>query len=155
MLIQPRLDMSNNYYTFGGKSKISEMVFSEGMQVGDQVGDLLFIQLVAELWHHVATANHGLLHVLIRRGQATRQVRLLVQVFQPGAFVAMRRVSRMANCAMDVVQPPPVSLLRVQAKFGIGHFLPVSLAAGQPTRQQESNQDEQDGRCSAQMTIMS
>lgn len=125
------------------------------MQVRDQIGNLFFIQLIAKLRHHIATADNRLFHVFIGRGQTAGQIRFLVQLLQPWTFVPVRRISGMTKRAMNNEYATTARLLRSQTQLSIGHLLAVFLAAGEQSHENQSKQSQGNGRCQAQVTIMS
>ena len=122
------------------------------MQVRDHVLYLLPVKLVAEAWHHVAPLNNALPHVLIRRSKAAGEIFLLVEIFQPRAFIALGKICRVAVETVDVVNLASSRLLLIQSQFGIGHGCRVLAAARQ---QPGENRHQKNGRYQSQMTIMS
>jgi hypothetical protein len=101
---------------------VSHLDLSQCVQVSNQLLDFMFIQLTAERRHHISSLNDCLGYVLIRRGQAAGQIRLLKHRFEPRAFIAMRGIRRMAADAGHVEHAPASRLLDSEAEFGIGHL---------------------------------
>jgi hypothetical protein len=122
------------------------------MQVRNHFLQLLLIKLTAEWRHHASAANNALHYVIIGRGEATGQVGLLVEFFQPWSLVPAGRIRWVAAQAVNVKDLASSGLLCIQSEFSIGHLGGIFATA----RQQSGHyRHQKNGRYSTQVTIMS
>src|SRR6476646_8568376 len=122
------------------------------VQVRHHFLQLLLIKLAAEWRHHASATNNALHHVFVSRGKAARQVRLLVELFQPWPLVPAGGIRGMAVQAINIKDLASAGLRRVQAQFSIAHLGGIFSATGQ---QSGDYRHQKNGRYSAQVTIMS
>lgn len=122
------------------------------MQVGQDVLDLVLINLVGESGHHAPPLDNTLDHVLVSGGEPAGKVVLLEKLFESRAFVAAGRIRRMAAETVNIVDASSPALLLIQPQFSICHLSGILAASRQQAGQ---NHHQKNGRYSLQMTIMS
>ena len=124
------------------------------VQIRHQILHVLLRHLSRESWHHSTPLEDRLRYMVIRGGQAAREVRPFVQAFQPWTFVAVAGIRGVTTLAIDPEDPSAACLLGIKAKLGIGHFFLVLAATCKQENHRHSYQKEY-GRFLHQMTIMS
>src|SRR5215472_11057223 len=111
----------------------------EGMQVCQQVPDLLLVEDLAEPRHLRAAVKHDIAHAVIVGGHpADRQILLQKHALQTGAFLVPARVGFVTTVAVVVVDFAAGSLLWRETKFGVA--FPALHVAGGRAEQHRENQ---------------
>ena len=102
------------------KSRALRELHLQGMQIRQQVLNILRTQRLAIARHFVAAESDDVGDALVIGGQsAQRKIFMLENSFKPRAFFAVEWNRLMAAVAVGIVNFASSGLLRIQAKFGI------------------------------------
>src|SRR5664280_351779 len=111
--------------------------FSQRMQVGHQIVQLLPRQLLLEGWHFGAAHDDDVCDPIVVGGNSIFHEWLLEQPVQAGRAQVMFTVGVMTFGATRIVNPPALRLLWSQSEFGVA--LARLGIAGQKDRNHDQN----------------